>query len=135
MSKLDSCPLCNLTKQEVISEWPNWVLARTKRLKGHKERLMLCYKDHVPSVDERSIGEAYMMLFNVGMKAFHYSRYWAILEPTYATVPEHWHRVCSDIDPVAEDHEQIIKTPRLVIDNKTLNIQRAEPGQDSVTDQ
>jgi len=57
-----------LAKEEVILEWPNWVLARTKRLKGHKERLMLCFKDHVSSVDETVHCEAYMMLFNVGMK-------------------------------------------------------------------
>src|SRR5437870_9125463 len=50
-------------------------------------------------------------------------------------IPEHWHRICSDIDPVAEDHDQILKTPRLVIDNKTLNIQRAEPGQDPKMDE
>jgi hypothetical protein len=135
MSKLESCPLCNLKKDEVIGEWPNWVLARPIRLKGHKERLMLCWKDHVSLVDERAIGEAYVMLFNVGMKAFHYSRYWAILEPTYATIPEHWHRICSDLDPAAEDRDQILKTPRLIIDNKTLNIQRAEPGQEPITDE
>ena len=129
MSKIESCPLCNLPGNEVVGEWPNWVLARTKRMKGHKERLMLCYKDHVKDVDERSLGEAYMTMLNIGMKMFHYTRYWAIFEPTFATVPEHWHRVCSDIDPVAEDYEQITKTPRLVIDNKTMNIMREEAGQ------
>ncbi len=135
MSKLESCPLCNLSKEEVISEWPNWVLARTKRMKGHKERLMLCHKDHVRAVDERAVAEAYMTLFSVGMKMFHYTRYWAIFEPTFATIPEHWHRVCSDIDPVAEDYSQILNTPRLVIDNKTMSVLREEAGQQPVQEQ
>ena len=100
-------------------------------MKGHRERLMLLHKKHVKSLDEGSIGEAYLLLRNVGSKYFAYANRWAIFEPVYATVPEHWHRVASDLDEKAEDYGQILKTPRMIIENHEGSITRIFPDKDA----
>jgi hypothetical protein len=129
---IELCPLCKISKAEVLVEFERWRLARTKTMKGHKERLMLYHKDHIKTLDEGSIGEAYLLLMKVGSKFFSYTDKWAIFEPVYATVPDHWHRVASDLDKNAEDHAQILKTPRMIIDNYEGTLSRAFPDGESV---
>lgn len=79
---------------------------------------MLYHKEHLKTLDEQSIGEAYLLLLRIGSKFFSYTDSWAIFEPVYATVPSHWHRVASDLDEQAQDYEQILRTPRTIINNK-----------------
>jgi len=102
-------------------------------MKGHRERLMLFYKEHVRTLDEGSIGEAYLLLAQAGAKFFSYADRWAIFEPVYATVPDHWHRVASDLDEKAQDYGQILKTPRMIIDNHHGTIVRAYPEKNEET--
>src|SRR6266571_3010109 len=71
---------------------------------------MLYFREHVKTLDEQSIGEAYMLLLTIGRRYFSYTDRWAVFEPVYATVPDHWHRVASDLNPVSEDYEQILET-------------------------
>src|SRR6266516_6702744 len=125
--KGNSCPLCNIPGQEVLAEFPRWRLARTKTMKQNKKRLMLNFREHVKTLDEQSIGEAYMLLLTIGRRSFSYTDRWAVFEPVYATVPDHWHRVASDLDPSSEDYEQILKTPRLIINTNQMTIDRAKP--------
>ncbi len=94
----DGCPLCKIAQREVLEEYPRWRLARTKTMKGHRERLMLFHREHLKTLDEQSIGEAYLLLMGIGSRFFSYVTEWAIFEPVYATVPNHWHRVASDLD-------------------------------------
>lgn len=126
-----SCPLCKISQAEVLTEYERWKLARTKTMKGHRERLMLFHKDHVRTLDEGSIGEAYILLMEAGSKFFSYTNSWAIFEPVYATVPDHWHRVASDLDEKAQDYDQILKTPRMIIDNHQGTVSRAYPNPDA----
>ena len=121
------CSLCNIPEQEVLVEYQRWKLVRTKTMKGHKERLMLLHKNHVRTLDEGSIGEAYLLMMKAGSKFFSYTNKWAIFEPVYATVPDHWHRVASDLDKKAQDYGQILKTPRMIIDNHDGTISRVYP--------
>jgi hypothetical protein len=125
------CPLCMISGEEVLAEFTRWKLARTKTMKGHKERLMLYHKEHLKTLDEQSIGEAYILLSKIGSKFFSYTDKWAIFEPVYATVPDHWHRVASDLDESAQDYQQILKTPRMIIDNKEGTISKANPDRGS----
>jgi hypothetical protein len=131
IDKEPSCPLCKIAGDEVIAEFPRWKLARTKTMKGHKERLMLYHKEHLKILDEQSIGEAYILLSKIGSKFFSYTDKWAIFEPVFATVPDHWHRVASDLDESALDYQQILKTPRTIIDNKEGIVSRVTPEQGS----
>ena len=121
------CSLCNIPEEEVLVEYQRWKLVRTKTMKGHKERLMLLHKNHVRTLDEGSIGEAYLLMMKAGSKFFSYTNKWAIFEPVYATVPDHWHRVASDLDKKAQDYGQILKTPRMIIDNHDGTISRVYP--------
>jgi len=125
--KGNPCPLCNIPGQEVLAEFPRWRLARTKTMKQHRERLMLYHREHVKTLDEQSIGEAYMLFLTIGRRYFSYTDRWAVFEPVYATVPDHWHRVASDLNPGSEDYEQILKTPRLIIHTDQMTIDRAKP--------
>ncbi|OLD40055.1 MAG: hypothetical protein AUI21_05070 [Nitrospirae bacterium 13_1_40CM_2_62_10] len=111
----------------MLEEYARWRLARTKTMKGHKERLMLFHKEHRKSLDEQSVGEAYLLLLRIGSRFFSYAREWAIFEPVYATVPDHWHRVASDLDNKAQDYDQILRTPRTIINNDGGAIYRADP--------
>jgi hypothetical protein len=121
------CPLCKIAGDEVLAEFPRWRLARTKTMKGHKERLMLYHRDHLQTLDEQSIGEAYLLLSRIGSRFFSYTDKWAIFEPVYATVPSHWHRVASDLDDNAQDYQQILKTPRMILDNIQGTVLRMNP--------
>ena len=125
------CSLCNIPEQEVLVEFQRWRLVRTKTMKGHKERLMLFHKDHVKTLDEGSIGEAYLLLMRAGSKFFSYTDKWAIFEPVYATVPDHWHRVASDLDENAQDYGQILKTPRMIISNHEGTLSRVFPDNEA----
>jgi|SRR5438309_998176 len=131
IGKESNCPLCKISGDEVLAEFPRWRLARTKTMKGHKERLMLYHKEHLKTLDEQSIGEAYILLSKIGSKFFSYADKWAIFEPVFATVPDHWHRVASDLDESALDYQQILKTPRMIVDNKEGTIARANPGEET----
>ncbi len=126
-SSTQPCPLCKIPQGEVLAEFPSWKLARTKTMKGHKERLMLFHKEHLKALDEGSIGEAYLLLAQIGARFFSYAVKWAIFEPVYATVPNHWHRVASDLDERAQDYGQILKTPRMIFDNHDGTIARVYP--------
>jgi hypothetical protein len=121
------CPLCTIPGEEVLMEFPRWRLTRTKTMKGHRERLMIYYGHHAKTLDEQSVGEAHMILLTIGRKFFSYTKQWGIFEPVYATVPDHWHRVASDLDPGSEDYEQILKTPRLIIDTDQMTIDLVKP--------
>jgi len=96
-------------------------------MKQHRERHMLYFREHVKTLDEQSIGEAYMLLLTIGRKYFSYTDRWTVFGPVYATVPDHWHRVASDLNPGSEDYEQILKTPRLIIHTDQMTIERANP--------
>jgi len=122
-----ACPLCKISPGEVLEEYPRWRVARTKTMKGHRERLMLFHREHLNSLDEQSIGEAYLLLMGIGSRFFSYTKEWAIFEPVYATVPGHWHRVASDLDAKADDYKQILRTPRTIIDSEGGSIHRADP--------
>jgi hypothetical protein len=111
----------------VIADFERWKLARTKTMKGHRERLMLLHKEHLKTLDEGSVGEAYLLLERIGEKYFSYTDKWAIFDPDFATIPDHWHRVASDLDESADDYKQILKTPRMIIENHKGSISRIFP--------
>ena len=59
------CPLCSLPQSEILAELGRWRLVRTKTMKGHRERLMLLYREHAKTIDEQSIAlrDAMRVLF------------------------------------------------------------------------
>jgi len=121
-----TCPLCQIPTGEILIDHQRWLIVRTKTMKGHRERIMLYIREHKKELgSEQEIGEAYIYLYHIGRKLFEYTRFWAILEPTFATVPDHWHRIATDLNPKAEDAKQVLRTPRLNVDNELMSVERA----------
>jgi len=129
LSQAANCPLCRIPEKEVLTDFDRWRLVRAKNLKGHRERLMLVSKRHSKQLDEGSIGEAYLLLNSIGQRFFGYADKWAIFESDFATIPDHWHRIASDLDVSADDFQQILKTSRTVISNRGEKINRVFPDE------
>ncbi len=127
-SQAADCPLCRISEKEVLVDFDRWRLVRAKNLKGHRERLMLVSKSHSIQLDEGSIGEAYLLLNSAGQRFFGYADEWAIFESDFASIPDHWHRIASDLDVNADDFQQILKTSRTIISNRGEKISRVFPN-------
>lgn len=105
------CQLCEALKKEVpLAENKDFVILRTKKLKGHKERIMVVLRVHASKMLRPTELEAEEFLETVGKKLFKYTAIFVIMEPDFATIKDHWHLVCSDLDPNSEDYEQILAT-------------------------
>jgi hypothetical protein len=105
-----TCPLCGVTEREpenIIWNGTNWVIIRTKKLKGHRERLMILWKNHV---DMPPI-EVPEYIYEKLKKPFDYAKKIVVMEGKYGSIPEHWHLCVTDLDPKSEDFEQILGTP------------------------
>ena len=83
------------------------VIARTKDLKGHKERLVAVTRVHQ---DFNGALEAYLVtkLKEIGTKVF--GRSFIILEDTFSRFPGHAHKIGCLLDPKADDYQQILNT-------------------------
>jgi hypothetical protein len=81
---------------------------RTKKLKGHKERIMVVSKSH--RTDEMLESDMINQLKETGRQIFNYAYKFVILGPDFATVPEHKHFIATDLDSQAEDYEQVMGT-------------------------
>lgn len=79
-------------------------------------------------LDEGSIGEAYLLLNSIGQRFFGYTDKWAIFESDFATIPDHWHRIASDLVENADDFHQILRTSRTRISNREGKISRVLPN-------
>jgi len=104
--------LCNLDlKNEVIyGEYGPFVVLRTKNLKGHRERIMIVIKEHVHNIPFNLYEGALDFLVEIGKRVFSYTPKFVIMDSTFATNKQHWHLVATDLDPKAEDFQQILDT-------------------------
>lgn len=119
-----NCPLCelNLKEEKVYFEDDFFIVLETKKLKGHKERIMIVYKRHEHELSYRAVERALDLLTKIGRKLFSYAPKFVIMDSTFATIDDHWHLVASDLDPKSEDFDQILATRWIkVIDNTVEN--------------
>jgi hypothetical protein len=107
------CPLCNIKRNEEVIFYENddIIILETKKKKGHKERIMVVWKDHVVDLPDESWHYAMFKLIEIGKKVFSYTPKFVIMEGTFATIKHHWHLVATDLDPNSEDFKQILATP------------------------
>jgi hypothetical protein len=115
-----SCPLCNLNLKEekVYYEDRSFIVLRTKNLKGHKERVMVVYRQHEHTVPYKALERALDLLTDIGRRIFGYTPKFVIMDTTFATINDHWHLVGTDLNPKSEDFDQILATRWIkVIDN------------------
>lgn len=114
------CPLCelDLKDEKVYFEDDSFIVLRTKKLKGHKERVMIVYKRHEHALPYRAVERALDILAKMGRNLFCYTPKFVIMDTTFATINDHWHLVATDLDPKSEDFDQILATRWIkVIDN------------------
>jgi hypothetical protein len=115
-----TCPLCtlNLKKEKIYYEDGSFIVIRTMKLKGHKERIMVVLRQHEHTIPFKALERALDLLTDIGRKVFTYTPKFVIMDTTFATINDHWHLVGTDLDPKSEDFDQIIATKWIkVIDN------------------
>ncbi len=118
------CPLCklDLKEEKVYFEDDSFIVLRTKKLKGHKERVMIVFKRHEHTLPFRAVERALDILAKMGRKLFSYTPKFVIMDSTFATINDHWHLVATDLDPKSEDFDQILATRWIkVLDNTIEN--------------
>ena len=119
-----SCPLCglNLKDEKVYFEDDSFFVLWTKRLKGHKERIMIVYKRHQHELPYKAVERALDILTKMGRTLFRYTPKFVIMDSTFATINDHWHLVATDLNPKSEDFDQILATRWLrIVDNTVEN--------------
>ena len=118
--KTVQCPLCrlDLKKEKIYYEDKSFLVLRTKNLKGHKERIMIVYKQHEHTIPYKAFERALDLLSDIGKKVFSYTPKFVIMDTTFATINDHWHLVGTDLDPKSKDFAQILATKWIkVVDN------------------
>ena len=104
-----NCPLCNL-KEVPYYEDDFISVVRTKNMKGHQERLMVVWKEHLVNLPSYQEAYAIMRLIEVGKKQFYYTPKFILMEGTFQSIKSHWHIVATDLNPESDDFRQILKT-------------------------
>lgn len=109
-----SCPLCKAVKNESAIYEDKWIkIVETKRLKGHRRRIMVITKKHIDVVPSWLDKHMLDKLEETGRKIFNYTYKFVIMSPIYGTIPNHAHYVATDLEEGSEDHKQILATPWL----------------------
>lgn len=114
------CPLCrlDLKKEKIYYDDRSFLVLRTKDLKGHKERIMVVYKQHEHTIPYKALERALDLLSDIGRKVFSYTPKFVVMDATFATINDHWHLVGTDLDPKSRDFDQILATRWIkVVDN------------------
>lgn len=91
------CRLCNIyheEKDDIIYENMFFYVVATKNKKGHKKRIMAVAKEH--SKDSRFHHMMWNDFAEFCRGYFDYTPAFSIYEPTFASQPQHWHRIACD---------------------------------------
>ena len=120
--KAATCPLCNLDlkKEKIYYDDNSFIVLRTKKLKGHKERIMIVFKRHEHTIPYKAFEHALDTLSEIGRKVFSYTPKFVIMDTTFATINDHWHLVGTDLDRKSKDFDQILATRWIKIIDNTL---------------
>ena len=113
----ENCPLCQALLKErhlFLKETDLYVILPTKTLKGHKKRIMVLLKSHLPDTRYHCV---IMREFEEFCKEYFCDEpTCAICESTYATIPDHWHRLACDWDTTdKKELQQLMYTPHKAI--------------------
>ena len=119
-----TCPLCELDlgKEKIFYEDRSFIVLRTKTLKGHRERIMIVFRQHEHTIPYKAYERALDLLSKIGRNVFGYAPKFVIMDTTFATINDHWHLVATDLDPKSEDFNQILATRWIkVVDNTVVD--------------
>ena len=91
---MSECPLCNiLDNEKILFEDDIIFIVSTKYMKGHKKRVMIVSKEHIRNIENE---QYQLQKFIDFCKDYFDEPTFALCEPTFATLPEHWHYVACD---------------------------------------
>jgi len=114
------CKLClalENEKDKYLFEDDECVILPTKNMKGHNKRIMIVSKDHYVT-DNSFISKILLTRFIAFCKEyFDEEPTFALCQSTYATIPDHWHRIACDWKG-NEDIEQLHYTPHVALKTK-----------------
>ena len=113
------CKLCEAVKKEKpIFAFEEYVILSTKNMKGHHKRIMLVSREHKKSlapIEERHV----MDIFTIFCQHhFDEEPTFALVESTYASIPDHWHKIACDWFGTEEEIKQLHYTPHIAIKTK-----------------
>jgi hypothetical protein len=119
-----NCALCalHLEKENMFYKDGSFIVLRTKNLKGHRERIMIVYREHEHTISCKEFKHALDIVSLVGKRVFSYTPKFVVMDSTFATINDHWHLVVTDLDSKSEDFNQILATKWIkVVDNVLEN--------------
>jgi len=71
---------------------------------------MIVAKEHRRSIPHEAFESALDIAERIGRRIYCGAGKFVIMDSTFASINQHWHLVCTDLDPKAEDFEQVLKT-------------------------
>jgi len=111
------CKLCKALEKEkdkYLYEDDDIVVLPTKNLKGHNKRIMAISKEHVKNPSHLDEDEWILIFIQFCKGYFDEEPTFALCESTYATIPNHWHKIACDWKG-NEDIKQLHFTPHRAI--------------------
>ena len=113
----NACGLCHgLAAEYLLWEDGDYAILRTKRLKGHRERVMIAAKKHVAKLSQEE--ERLMLQHIIGQGRLIFKGYkFIVMSPKFGTIQDHAHLVASDISRRARDFDQMLGTPWLHVEH------------------
>lgn len=113
--KFDStCKLCNALKNEkdkYLYEDNDIVILPTKTKKGHHKRIMIISKDHNMNNDNLATKFFLIDFVDFCKDYFNEEPTFTLVESTYASIPNHWHRIACDWFGTPKEIKQLHYTP------------------------
>ena len=110
------CKLCEAIKNEKpIYFTKNYIILPTKNLKGHHKRIMILPKAHISKLSKEEERYVNGLFKSFCKKYFDEEPTYVIVDSTYATIPEHWHRIACDWFCNNEELLQLHYTPHICI--------------------
>src|SRR5437867_4132021 len=107
------CKICQAFDNEpILDYYAGFAIIQTKNMKGHSTRVMVVSHHHERKVKEIERDTAISFLFRYLLQ--YYKNDWTIMEPTHASIPDHWHLVASTLDE-GDDQYLIQDTRRIEI--------------------
>lgn len=104
-----ACALCKAVRdEEGVFENDIVKILRTKKMKGHTERVMIVTKKHDFTTGHNQYLRRILEL--EGPRFFQHTYKFVIVAPDFATIPDHPHLIACDLEPGAEDWDQLLGT-------------------------
>jgi len=113
------CKLCEAIKNEKpIFMFEDYIIVSTKNMKGHHKRIMIISKGHqkdLTPIENQHVMSVFTLFCQ---NYFDEEPTFALVDSTYASIPDHWHRIACDWFGTPEEIKQLHYTPHQAIKTK-----------------